>query len=319
MIAKALVVARKEILENLKSIRYWGIIAIFVLFYLAAASYAGYALRGFFGGAAPGRVVYGLATQAITAFQYVAPILGIAIGFSAIAAEREKGTIRIVLSRPIFRDDFINGKVIAAVCLILLALGISTAVSLPLAVAIQHINLTGEDLARLLLLLLPATLLALAYYAIALFVSVNSSRSGQALVVSLVVWIFFAFILPVVASLIASQILGPPPAITGRLNATVPMQPGQEPPQIAQYRTHFNQITSTVQFFSPNARFSSLASALFARQETRQQQAQAGSYVYISIPDALSRRWLDIVVLSAYIAVFVILSYIVFLRRQEVR
>ncbi|MEM1516543.1 MAG: ABC transporter permease subunit [Thermofilum sp.] len=314
MIEKALVVARKEILENLKSARYWGIVAIFILFYLAAASYAGFAVRGFAGMATFTRAAFELGNQAVTTFQYVAPILGIALGFSAIAAEREKGTIRLVLSRPIFRDDFINGKVIAAVCLITLALGVSTAVSLPLAVIVQGINLTGEDLVRLLLLLLPATLLALVYYAMALFVSVLSSRSGQALVISLVVWIFFTFILPIVASLIAFQVLGPPPAFTGRPNATTPGVPGQEPSPVAQYRTQLNRITSSVQFFSPNARFSSVANAIFARQRTL-----AGSFAYVSIADALSRGWLDLTILAAYTAVFIALSYVVFLRRQEVR
>lgn len=241
----------------------------------------------------------------------MAPLLGLALGFGAIAAEREKGTIRVVLSRPIYRDDFINGKVVAALLLIVSALGLSTAVAVPLSSVLHNVNVTAEDLARLLLLLVPAALLALAYYAMALFASVNASRSSHALTISLVLWTFFSFVLPIIAALLAAQILGPPPAIAGGFNATRPFQPGQEPTQVREYYQKYNQITSTVQLISPNARFQSFAQALFTfRQQTS---------FYEELPTIFANRWLDIAVLMAYVAAFIVLSYIAFVRRQEVR
>ena len=312
MMEKVLIIVRKEVAENLKSVRYWGLVALFILFFVASTYAVGFALRGF--GALPAgriRVVVQLSTNVANAFSYIAPLLGIALGFGAVASEREKGTIRLVLSRPIYRDDFINGKVIAALLLILLALGLSTLIAVPLAVALQGINVTGEDFVRLLLLLLPATLLALTYYSISLFASVNASRSSHALVISLVLWIFFAFVLPIVASLVAFHILGPPPAISIRFNATRPFQPGQEPAQLREYYQKYAQITSTIQLVSPNARFQSLSSALFAfRQQTT---------AYEELSTVLSNRWIDLIILVAYIAVFTLLTYVIFLRRQETR
>ncbi len=312
MMEKILVVARKEVLENLRSARYWGLVALFVLFYVASTYAIGFAIRGF-GATLAGRqrVVLQLSTNVVNAFAYIAPLLGIALGFGAVAAEREKGTIRLVLSRPIYRDDLLNGKLIAAVVLIVAALALSTLIAVPLAVALQGVNVTAEDFARLLLLLAPALLLALAYYSISLFTSVNASRSSHALMVSLVLWIFFTFVLPIVASLIAFHVLGPPPAITFRPNATRPFQPGQEPAQLREYFQKYSQIVRTVQLASPNARFQELSSALFA---TRQ---QTGAYEELS--KVLSSHWIDVAVLAAYIAAFLLLSYIFFLRRQETR
>jgi len=306
---KALIVARKEIAENFKSVRYWAIIGLFVLLYVASTYAIGFAVRGFGGLPVGGRArtVLQLSIQVVNALTYIAPLLGIALGFGAIAAEREKGTIRLVLARPIYRDDLINGKLIAAVTLIVLAISLSTTLAVPLAVALQNVNVTVEDFARLALLVLPATLLALAYYAIALFVSVNAGRSSHALVVSLAVWIFFTFILPVIVAFVAFQILGPPPAIP--FNATRPL--GQVPRQLQEYYSRYNQVVSTIQLVSPTARFSSLASALFALR------SQSG--VYEELSTALARRWIDAAVLATYIAVFLIASYIVFLRRQETR
>lgn len=313
MMEKVLIVARKEIAENLKSIRYWGLIALFILLYVASTYAIGFALRGF-GIATPAgrqRVVLQLSNNVANAFNYIAPLLGIALGFGAIAAEREKGTIRLVLSRPVYRDDFINGKLIAALLLILLALGLSTLISIPLAVALQGINVTAEDFVRLILLLLPAMLLALTYYMISLFASVIASRSSHALVISLVLWIFFSFVMPLLASFIAFHVLGPPPAISVRFNATRPFQPGQEPAQLREYYQKYSQITSAVQLISPNARFQSFSGALFALSQ------QTSSYVRLAA--VLLNRWIDVAVLLAYIAVFALLSYLLFLRRQETR
>jgi|YelNatPaOPRAMG01_1025707.scaffolds.fasta_scaffold27852_3 ABC-2 type transport system permease protein len=307
---KALIVARKEIAENLKSIRYWAIIGLFVLLYIASTYAIGFAVRGFRGLAIGGRArtVLQLSNQVVNALTYIAPLLGIALGFGAIAAEREKGTIRLVLARPIYRDDLINGKLIAAVALIVLAIALSTALAVPLAVAMQNVNVTSEDFTRLALLVLPATLLALAFYALSLFASVYAGRSSHALVVSLVLWIFFTFILPIIAAFIAFQILGPPPAIP--FNATRPFGQGL-PRQLQEYFTRYNQVVSSIQLVSPTARFSSLASALFALRPQ--------SDVYEELATALARRWIDVAVLATYIAVFLIASYIVFLRRQETR
>lgn len=49
MMERVLTVARKELVENLKSARYWGLVALLVLFYIASTYAVGFAMRGFRG------------------------------------------------------------------------------------------------------------------------------------------------------------------------------------------------------------------------------------------------------------------------------
>lgn len=306
---KLAIIVRKELKENLKSIKYWVIIALFVLLYLASSYAVGFALRGFggpIGLTRRSRMIVQLTSSVTGTMTYIAPLLGIALGFSAIAAERDKGTIRLLLARPIYRDDVVNGKVLAAVILIVLAVGMSTAIAIPLSVILQGLNVTADDIVRLTLSIVPATLLALAYYAIALFASVNAGRSSHALVIGIVTWIFFAFLLPMLASFVAFYTLGPPPAIT--FNAT---RPGQMPEQFREYYSRYQQIYSQFQLISPNDRYTYLAGTLFSIREQTE--------TYESLLGILSRRWIDIVVLLAYIIVFIALSYVFFVRRQETK
>ncbi len=306
---KLAIVVRKELKENLRSVRYWAIIILFVLLYLASSYAVGFALRGFGGPIVltrRTRAIMQLSSSVVNTMAYVAPLLGIALGFSAIAAEREKGTIRLLLARPIYRDDVVNGKVLAAVILIVLAIGLSMALATPLSVVLQGLNVTADDLLRLMLSIIPATLLALAYYAMALFASVNAGRSSHALVVSIAAWIFFAFLLPMLASFVAFYMLGPPPAMA--FNAT---RPGQMPEQLREYYSRFQLIYSRFQLISPNDRYTSLANALFNVRERTE--------AYESLINVFSRRWIDAVVLLAYIAVFIALSHVFFVHRQETR
>jgi len=302
--SKAWIVAKKEIKDNIKSARFWGLLGLFILLIIVSSYSVGFTFR--FGGAAPAeRFFRSVGRSLANSFQYIAPIIGIALGFGAIAGEREKGTLRLILSRPIYRDDLLNGKILAGTILILLAIGISFVIGIPITLVLQKANLTGDDLARLLFLLVPAILLALTYYAISLFVSVNTNRSGYALVVAVVVWIFFTFVMPLISAFVASSILGPPPALPTGINAT---RPAQIPPQLQQYERNYRQITGTVQLISPNSQFNTLANAIFAVQ--RQQSN-------IDIGAVIAQNWTAILVPIIYIVVFVVLSYMFFVRRQE--
>jgi len=302
--SKAWIVAKKEIRDNIKSARFWGLLGLFILLIIVSSYSVGFTFR--FGGVAPAeRFFRSVGRSLANSFQYIAPIIGIALGFGAIASEREKGTLRLILSRPIYRDDLLNGKILAGTILILLAIGISFVIGIPITLVLQRVNLTGDDLARLLFLLVPAILLALTYYAISLFVSVNTNRSGYALVMAVVVWIFFTFVMPLISAFVASSILGPPPALPTRLNAT---RPAQLPPQLQQYERNYRQITGTVQLISPNAQFNTLANAIFAVQ--RQQSN-------LDIGAVIAQNWTAILVPTIYIVVFVVLSYMFFVRRQE--
>ncbi|MCK9927191.1 ABC transporter permease subunit, partial [Frankia sp. Mgl5] len=62
----------------------------------------------------------------ITFVSFLGPLLGIGLGFDAINAERNKGTLSRLISQPIYRDYVINAKYAAALIVIsslLFALG----------------------------------------------------------------------------------------------------------------------------------------------------------------------------------------------------
>jgi ABC-2 type transport system permease protein len=293
--SKAWIVAKKEIKDNIKSKRYWALVVILVLFGIALSTYLTVSIE-----------IEGRQERLFTSFwikfvgslSFMLPIIGISLGFSAISGERERGTIRLVLARPIYRDDLLNGKLIAGALLILLALFVSYSLIIPSAILLRGVNLTATDAAKLLLLMIPSELLALVYLSISLFFSTVSNRSGTSLVLSIIAWILFHIIMPILAYLVAEMILGPPPALPAQTSGV---------PQIQDYYQKFTFIVSTILSIVPDQHFSTLASAIYGGQEPQE----------IYVPEILTNAWVSLLVLTGYIIVFLALSYTVFVKRQE--
>lgn len=304
--SKSLIVAKKEFTDAITSKRFWLIVGLFLLLYIVNVYATSLGFRmGLLGSA---RLFLQAGSSVVSTMSIMAPLLGVALGFSAISGEREKGTLKVLLSRPIYREDVINGKIISSLALIALTVTVTSFLSVSASILLQGITVTLDDIVRLCIFVVVTILFSFVYYAISLFVSTLSSRSGQSLVISLGVWIFFALILPLLASFIALSILGPPPRLSFQ-NFT--RGQGSLPQSFIDYERKSAQISSTIQVISANSHYSSLANSLFGLRILFGQEQN------INVLSLLSTHWIDVVILIIYPIVFLVASYIVFTRSQE--
>ncbi|MEM3649005.1 MAG: ABC transporter permease subunit, partial [Thermoproteota archaeon] len=117
-------IARKEFTDAVTSKRLWLIAGIFLLFSIASTYSTSFGFR--MGVQRTTRLMVQIASSIASATAYMAPLLGIALAFDAISGERERGTLRILLSRPIYREDVINGKIVSALAVIGLTITVSS-------------------------------------------------------------------------------------------------------------------------------------------------------------------------------------------------
>ncbi|MEM2239013.1 MAG: ABC transporter permease subunit [Candidatus Bathyarchaeia archaeon] len=257
--------------------------------------------RGFLG-----RAAYTL----ITMMSYFAPIIGLALGFDAISGEKEKGTLKIVLAQPVYRDIVINGKFLAALLAASLAILIASIVNIGGVAFILGVTPTGEEVARLVLFMAFSILFAMTYYSIAVLLSTISKRTAQSMIIGVVLWAIFTFVIPIIASLVAFTIR---PIRIGQNMTREEMQRFME-----ELRSR-TAITETINSFTPNYHFSRIAyyilnvytgAAIGPRNpiETRN----------ISIMEGLTLAWPNILVLVLVTAIAFIASYTIFMR-QEIR
>jgi len=320
MISDALSIARKEFVDAVTSKRLWLVTGIFLLFSIASTYSTSFSFM--METRQTTRQMIQIASAIASTTAYMAPLLGIALAFDAVSGDRERGTLRLLLSRPIYREDVINGKIISALAVISLTMAISSLASISVSILLHNVAVTLDDIVRICVFIAFSIILSLAYYALSLFISTFSSKSSHSLIISIGIWIFFAFILPIISSLVASIVLGPPPArATAVFNMTRRQQFGnftfpRESEELLNYRRKLTEISSAIQSFSINYHYTQITSSLFGFVTGPLEFGQR-ERTTASISTVLSTRIADIMILIVFPIVFLFASYMVFTRRQE--
>ena len=137
----------------------------------------------------------------------VLSLFAILFTYDSIVGEKEKGTLKLALSNDVPRDRLILGKAIGGYISLLLPLLIPLVLGLLILLITPDISLSGQDWARLLLILLMFFLYLSVFFSLGLFVSARTSRSSTSFLVLLFVWVVFVMVIPKVAVITAGQIL----------------------------------------------------------------------------------------------------------------
>jgi ABC-2 type transport system permease protein len=208
-------VARKDLADHLRSIRF----ALLVLLLSLAAVAAVVAAAGQLRGVAP--EVAGLAsvflrlftiTFADTPFSFVSfvaiigPLLGIAFGFDAINSERSQRTLPRLVSQPIHRDDIVNGKFVAGLAAIAVVLTALTAVVAGIGILGLGVVPTVADAGRMLAWLVVSILYVSVWLALSILLSVRVRRAATSAMAALAVWLVLTLFGGLIAGLLADAV-----------------------------------------------------------------------------------------------------------------
>lgn len=293
------IISRKEFSDIISGKRLWILIGILVLMYIVSMS----SLR-----LLPGSFnVDTIFSNAVSSVSSIASLLGIALGYDAIARERESGTLRLLLSRPVYRDDVINGKILSSIALMGIVILVSTFLTSSIAIVFYGISVSLGDFVKLVVFSISAIALAFSYYSISLFLSVILKKSNHALFASLFIWAVFTLILPLISSIIA--ILSTPlPPFSGNMSAEQILEYQQEYYNRLMEKTY--EINSIISSPSINFHYSNIVNQLFP-------QSLGGITVNIDVSRMFPAYYISIIVLILYPVIFTILSYIMFVRSEE--
>ena len=221
---KALNIATKELYVSIKSKRFAVLIAIYVLLLLLLS----YSLRdnlnelvspsvermsmGLFG--ASGEIFSTplsiMLIANFTFFTILGAILGASLGADAVNKEIESGTIKVLLSHPVYRDEVINGKFLgnALVLIITILTGYVFTIAFLL---INGTPLDGDSILRGLVAFILTILYSLIFLSVSLLFSTLFKKPETSMLVSIGLAIFLTMVYGVVVSLIARHLAGEMP------------------------------------------------------------------------------------------------------------
>jgi Cu-processing system permease protein len=184
MIARVFAITRAEMLILRRN--WWLLMAtaIMVLFALAL-TFAGSAPTGTLGVDMLTISVSSMTTLAV----YLAPLLALMMSFDAIAGERDRGTLSLLLTYPAGRGEILMGKFLSQVT----ALAIATALGLGSAgvVAALYGGASADSLLALVRLITTATLLGAVFVGLGYGVSALAKSPAAAAGLAAGLWLVF--------------------------------------------------------------------------------------------------------------------------------
>jgi ABC-2 type transport system permease protein len=141
-------------------------------------------------------------------FSLVGGILAIAISFDTINNERQKGSLKTLLSYPIYRDSIIYGKYLGGLFVIIMVTTITFLGSMGLFISVTNIALTFDTITRLAVFFGITIVYMAIFLAIGLLLSIVLPSPSTSLLASVIAWLASIQLIPNVGYAIG-QILYP--------------------------------------------------------------------------------------------------------------
>ncbi|TDO73297.1 ABC-2 type transport system permease protein [Flavobacterium chryseum] len=145
--------------------------------------------------------------------QILLPLLIFFIGFNAVAAERENGTLKLLLSQGINWRQLLLGKTLAIVSVIMLLFIPTIIILVFIWLLLQNFSISADETIKMVLFVFFHFIYLLFFCAIAVLVSASSKTSKKALVSLIGIWLIFTIILPRTIQAIGAYIYEAPSKI----------------------------------------------------------------------------------------------------------
>jgi Cu-processing system permease protein len=179
------IVAAKELRERIRNSWVLAVALVFAAFALLIA-YFGAAQQGAVGFRGIEVTIASLTSLVI----YLVPVIVLILGYDAVAGERERGSLDLLLSLPLTRFELLLGKFMGLAA----ALAISTLAGFGLAAAAIAYQADITALYHYARFVLSALLMGMAFLSMAVMVSVLAADRARASGAAIALWFFFVLV-----------------------------------------------------------------------------------------------------------------------------
>ncbi|MEK3882653.1 ABC transporter permease subunit [Paenibacillus sp. PL2-23] len=134
---------------------------------------------------------------------FLGPLMGIALGFDAVNAERSRGTLSRLISQPIYRDDLLKAKFVSTLLVITVAIFALGLLVMGLGLIVIGYPPTPEQFLRVLLFLITSVVYIGFWLNLSILFSVRFRQATTSALAGLAIWIFFTVFYGMLLNLVA--------------------------------------------------------------------------------------------------------------------
>jgi len=233
----------------------------------------------------------------------VGALLAIVLGNTAISKEHKNGTMRLILSRGVFRDTLLNGKLLGNLAIlagITILTEIITFVSL---VVIGGVALTTNDVIRLLLFFGMSFLYMTFFTVLSMGIATVSTKGSRALLITVIVWLVLSFVFPQIGDTMDMD-----NQIPGGFFSSMGMSRDQEHQVLQQFK-FYETLRNGVEEMSPTKHYERISYALLNVKPGFETNTPW---------EVVGLKWVNLLGLLAPSLAVWLLTYIAFLRRENI-
>lgn len=175
----------------------------------------------------------------------IGAVVAIFLGYETFSGERAKGTLKLIATRPVYRDQILTGKLLGGGMVIGLLLGMILVFNFVLFVLVSGLVPTLSEMVRLLCFFVLAFIYLMGFYIATMYVSLKTNDSTFGFMLLMVIWLTISFVLP--------QLADSQRSFAYSLNTaaqSVTQVPADTP------------LSRTIEFFSPAAQFQNMGKDL---------------------------------------------------------
>ncbi len=306
-------VARKELADHLSSLRFVILLILIGVASIAAVYAASSSIREAASDTTMGEsaflylfTVSGESLPSLVSFiVFLAPLLGIALGFDSLNSERSQGTLSRLMSQPIHRDALLQGKFVAGLGVVGLALTALVAIVAGIGIVLLGTPPSLEEVARLIAFIVVTVIYVGFWLALAQLFSVVFKQAATSALASIAVWLFFAVFASLLVGLVVDAVA---PAGTDATNAEL-LRHGQLSTELNRISPATLYDEATTALLNPSVR--SLGVLVY-------QQIDRALVSPLSLSQSLILVWPQVISLLGLVLLFFTISYVVFMR-EEIR
>ena len=233
----------------------------------------------------------------------IGALLAIVLGNYAVSKERKNGTFRLILSRSIYRDQLINGKLSGNLLLLALINFAIAAVTLISLSTLGGVSLSGVDITRLTFFFTASFLYMSLFFVLSLFVTLLLPYKNYALLIVIIIWLVFAFIFPQIGDTMDMD-----NQLPGGFFASMGMNRAQEQQIVNKFKV-YETLRNGIEELSPTKHFERMSFALLGVKP---------GFENNTAWEIVKLKWLNLAGLLVPNILLSMLSYLVFLRRENI-
>ncbi len=280
------VVARKELLDIRRDRRFAVLVAFLVVATLVSVAVAAVSFRAELDAytlyvqqlaasgsttvpAAPPLFPLQLLRGGVEYLEILGALFAIVLGYGAVAKEKYRGTLQLLLSRPVDRIAIPGGKILGLAIAWAVVIAFLTVTTVLAVLVIGNAPLQAIDVVRILIAAAVAWLYLVFWSALAVGITALSPRLSTGLIVAIVIWLAFVLVIPQIG-----DTMDPDNQVPGGLFATLQIQKPDELAVLANF-AGFDGIRNGLEVSSITKHFERLSFAFLGIKDKYNQQPLA--------------------------------------------